>query len=74
MDMYQTDRLSELFMLIYEESHLIIRNIRGIWAKFVQLILGVNFNIMEEMAALDIAKQQKTKALWLTSYSDIATS
>ena len=29
---------------------------------------------MEEMAALDIGKQQKTKALWLTSFSDIAPS
>lgn len=57
-----------------KESHLIIRNTRLIWRKFAHLILGVNFNIMEEMAALDIEKQQKTKALWLTSYSDIAPS
>ena len=35
------------------------------------MLLTVNFNLMEQLAAVDIDNQQKTKALWLMAYSDI---
>lgn len=71
MDMYQTEQLSELFMLIYQESHLIIRNTKYIWRQLLDLLLTINFNLIEQLAAKDIEKQKETKAKWLMTYSDI---
>lgn len=58
-------------MLIYQESHLIIRNTKHIWRQLLDLLLAINFNLMEQLAAKDIERQQETKAKWLMTYSDI---
>lgn len=50
---------------------MIIRNTKFIWKQLMDLLLTINFNLMEQMAAVDIENQQKTKALWLMTYSDI---
>lgn len=54
-----------------QESHLIIRNTKHLWRKLTDMLLTVNFNLMEQLASVDIDNQQKTKALWLMAYSDI---
>jgi hypothetical protein len=48
-----------------------VRNTKALWRQLVELLLTVNFNLMEQLAAVDIDNQQKTKALWLMTYSDI---
>lgn len=58
-------------MLIYQESHLIIRNTKYIWRQLLDLLLTINFNLIEQLAAKDIERQQETKAKWLMTYSDI---
>lgn len=48
-----------------------MRNTKQLWRQLAELLLTVNFNLMEQLAAFDIDNQQKTKALWLMTYSDI---
>ena len=36
--------------MIYQESQTIIRNIKYVWKLLIDLIVTVNFNLMEEMA------------------------
>jgi hypothetical protein len=50
---------------------MIIRNTKHIWKQLIDLLLTINFNLMEQLAAVEIENQQKTKALWLMTYSDI---
>lgn len=50
---------------------MIIRNTKLIWKQLVDLLLTVNFTLMEQLAAVDIERQHKTKALWLLTYSEI---
>ena len=58
-------------MMIYQESQTIIRNVKYVWKLFIDLIVTVNFNLMEEMAAKQIEEERVTKNKWLLAYSDI---
>lgn len=48
-----------------------MKNTKYIWNQMADLLLTINFNVMEQLAAIDIDNQQKTKALWLVTYSNI---
>lgn len=50
---------------------MIIKNTKHIWKQLVDLLLTINFTVMEQLAAVDIDNQKKTKALWLMTYSEI---
>ena len=51
MDMYQSEEIHEIFMMIYQESHTIARNIKYVWKLLTDLLISINFNLMDEMAA-----------------------
>ena len=58
-------------MLIYQESHLIIRNTKHIWRQLLDLLLAINFNLMEQLAAKE-AKEQKLTAEWNEKWREAA--
>ena len=51
MDMYQSEEISEIFMMIYQESQTLARNVRYVWKLLTDLLITINFNLMDEMAA-----------------------
>ena len=70
-EQYQTEDADELFMLIFQDSHLLIRNAKAVWQQLLDLLLGINFNLMEQLAAPEIEEERTTKTKWLLSYADI---
>jgi len=71
MDDYQTENISEIYLLIYSESQLITRNIKKVWKLFLDKLITINFNLMDELALKEIDEERRTKTKWLLTYADI---
>jgi hypothetical protein len=71
MDDYQTENINEIYMFIYNESQLIVRNIRHVWKLLLDRLMTINFNLMDELAMKEVDEERKTKNKWLLTYADI---
>ena len=47
MEMYQSEEIHSIFMMIYQESQIIARNVRYVWKLLTDLLITLNFNLMD---------------------------